>query len=351
MLTAEQQAFRRTGCGASEVGMVLGLSPWGGPWDVFAAKTGAAPPMEETQAQKRGRILEPAVLQFWAEETGCALIASPGTIRSAAHPLVICTPDALGREAGPVNSAPGDGLLDVADRVVQAKTAHGRTAHLWGPEGTDEVPDSYLLQVQWEMAATGLRRADLAVLLGGDDFRVYRLDFNEALFGYALERVERFWRDHVVTGRPPPLTDSDKAREWLRQTFPKEKRAELAPATPEVEALLADLLEVKASLANLEPRAEALGNQLRALIGDGAGFVGAAGRATWKANKAGAATDWPAVAERLAGCLAARSEAAGVSAVDANAEAAAVLAEAIKQNTHSKPGARVLRVSAPKEQG
>lgn len=74
----------------------------------------------------------------------------------------------------------------------------------WGDEFTDEIPDGYLVQTQWQMFVVGADQADVSVLSGTGDHRVYRVLRNDPLIGLLLELGRRFWSDHVLARVPPP---------------------------------------------------------------------------------------------------------------------------------------------------
>jgi predicted phage-related endonuclease len=56
------------------------------------------------------------------------------------------------------------------------------------------------------------------------------------MFGNLVEIAQKFWTDHVLPDRPPPLDHTDAAAEYLRRRFglrEKEKLRELDPASEE----------------------------------------------------------------------------------------------------------------------
>src|SRR3954471_5849993 len=122
-LTEEQLRLRMQGVGGSEIGAVAGLSPFATPLDVYATKVGERPPLEENHHMRRGRILEPAIAAWWAEETGAEQMREPGTLKSSTHPLVIATPDRAALIQG-----------ELAGCEIKAP---GQYARGWGAAGTD----------------------------------------------------------------------------------------------------------------------------------------------------------------------------------------------------------------------
>jgi putative phage-type endonuclease len=252
VLSDEQRAFRASGLGGSDVAELVS----GSPSRVYGSKA-LGLELEDSLPLKIGRHLEAGVRALYQEETGAELLG-PGLVR---HP----------KESWAIGSLDDRARRDGVERVVELKTASFRVAHQWG-EG-DEVPERYLVQVQWYMGVTGLPRADLAVLLGGADFRVYALDADPELFGHLLEIAGRFWRDHVVAKCPPPPDASEACAEVLRALHPRDSGPEV-PATPELAALVDELRQLKANAKAIETREKALRHRLVAAIGDAAGVEG-----------------------------------------------------------------------------
>jgi predicted phage-related endonuclease len=206
-----------------------------------------------------------------------------GTLRHPAHPIVLATPDGVVLHAG----APA--------WLVEAKTARAHMAREWGPSETGSAPDVYAAQVTWQMACAGLPRADIAVLIGGDEFRRYAVGYDAELFGMLLECAERFWRDHVETDTPPAIDGSDACAQYLTAKHARESKA-IARADAEMEnvarLLASAVLDAKAA----ERIIDECQNRIKAAIGDCEAITGEGWRATWKTPAASKVTDWKAVA-------------------------------------------------------
>jgi len=213
-------AARKRGVGASEAAAVLGLNPYCSPLEVYLRKTGELPDVAENAAMRWGTKLEEAIAQAYTEETGEPVEAQP-LVRSDEWPWMFATVDRL--------SAGG--------RVVEIKNVGARMAEQWGDPGTDDVPVPYLLQVNHQLAVTGRRFADLAVLIGGSDFRIYPLERNNRLIDAMVAAERAFWER--VERRQPPEPD------WGHASTPALISALYAPTGPQVElpeAALAHLL-------------------------------------------------------------------------------------------------------------
>ena len=283
-LTPEQLAVRQTGLGASEIAAVAGLDPHRTPLDIWMLKRGLAEPFPGNEFTRWGNRLEAVIAGAYAEARG-VLLDTRDTLRHAGEPWMLATPDRV--------------VLDSAgaeERLLQVKNRGLRQADRWGEPGTDQVPDEVAAQCHWEMAVTGLALCDVAVLIGGNDFRIYTLR-RDAEIEAALTGIgRRFWFDHVEAGvRPDPVAADGAA---LARLFPTHDDL-LLPATPEHVTLATQLLDVRNRISALEADREALEVHLKAAIGEHAGLHLPNGRITWKASRFARTTDWKAVVEDL----------------------------------------------------
>lgn len=300
MLTQAQIDIRKTGIGASEIGAVAGLSPYAGPLDIYLRKLGL---VEDDAGEPAlwGQRLEPLIAEEYALRTG-AKLSPGGTLRHEKHPWILASPDRL-----------------TDDRVVECKTASLRVAHRWGEPGTDEVPEEYLAQVMWQMLVTGHRVADIALLLGGQELRVYTVTWDVELADMLIERGHAFWHEHVLA-ETPPTEGSEKAMSaWLRRQHPEHKEP-MRPATADEQDLLRQLAVAREKASAAEEVKKLLEARVKQAIGDAEGIAASFGRVTWKKNKDTEKVDWKAVAE-----------------------AAGADDDLIAKHTTIRPGPRVLR--------
>lgn len=277
MLTAEQKELRRGRCGGSDVAAILGLSPWRTAFDVWAEKTNKVQHDDvETPPQRRGRLLEPAVAQWYAEETGLAV-----------EPPALST--AIGSE---------DWMVGSYDRLVI-----GPEGEVWGLElktskkddgwqdsGVEAaglaaatiMPVAYATQVLWYLEVSGLARWDVAVFFTfGDEFRRYTIHRDPAQGAQLVAKVREWWQRHVVEGEQPPIDGSDSASAWLLSQYPRQ-RSDIRQATIAEQDLAERLHDAEARIETAKAEAEAVGNQLRAAIGESEGLRGPFGKVTWK---------------------------------------------------------------------
>lgn len=156
--------------------------------------------------------------------------------------------------------------------IFEAKTRSPFLRSLWGDEGSDQVPDAEMCQVQWYMHLTGYSVAYIAALFDRmlSIFRIAK----DAEFGWiAEEAAKKFWRDYVETGVPPPLRGIH-VDDYIRKRFPK-ALLPLREPTREERELVAQIQEATAmEKASKLAKAEARAN-LKLLVGAAEGLKAA----------------------------------------------------------------------------
>jgi putative phage-type endonuclease len=269
-------AQRREGIGGTDISAIVGVNPYRKPMDVFMDKLGYADPVEESESMHWGNVLEPVIAEEFTNKTGIELVRGE-FMRSIENKLVIGTPDFLNH----------DMLVG-----MEAKTAGLRQAKLWGEEQTDIVPIQYLTQVYWYLQLTGFDEWKLAVLIGGQEFRIYTIKRDENVQAGLVDRAMQFWCDHIVTKTPPSLDSSEASEAYLKKLFPAHTTETLAIATPNINDAMWNLHEEKKNLKAAEETVATLENQIKAYIGESAGVAGEKIQATWKASKDSEVIDW-----------------------------------------------------------
>lgn len=174
---------RQQGITASEIAVVMGLSPWDSPYALFHRKLGILPPIEDTPAMERGRVLEPYIADKFAQANPeFTLLGDGRQLYRESDELfswMMATPDRLITDCR--SEISGDECTCTAGPValLECKTASDMSE--WGEEFTDEIPVHYRCQVIWQMAVMGVRIAYVAVLdIPRWRVREYHLDMDEA---------------------------------------------------------------------------------------------------------------------------------------------------------------------------
>ncbi len=255
---------RSKGLGGSDMGAVLGLNPYASPLDVYLDKIGEAPEQEDNDAMYWGRTLEDIVAQEYVNRTGRKVRRRNAVLQHPDHPELLAN---LDREI-------------VGGGILECKTALYPDG--WGDAGTDQVPNHYLIQTVHYMAITGAEYADLAVLIGGRDFRIYHIARDQELIDYVVHAGVEFWNEHVVPRvSPPPRTAED-----MLKAFPRDNGASIQ-ASIEMEAEIGALAALKEEIKGLEKQKLEHESAIKEELGDHSAFIDASGKplVTWKGRK------------------------------------------------------------------
>jgi len=283
-LTQEQLELRKSGLGASEMPAVMRVDRWRNPVDIYLEKTGKAEPFEGNEYTYWGNALEDKIAQRYAEENGVELVES-GTLVHPKHEWLMATPDRI------VLVDPREGL--------ECKNRGSYNLDDWGEPGSDEVPDEVLIQCHTNMEVTGFKVWHAAVLLGGNRWHSFTLEYDKELAEQIVESAHDFWHDHVLADMCPELDGTESSSEYVANKWQTHGDL-IIPATPEIYDTAEELRLVRAELKETEETKERLQNLLKDAIGEAAGVQLPNGKKiTWKRPKPRQTTGWKAFAEGL----------------------------------------------------
>lgn len=202
-LTQEQVRERARGIGASDAAAAIGLHPFKSAADLWLEKTGRLKLHGgSSPATHWGDVLEAPIRQEYARVTGRTVRQPRETLKHDTLSFVMCHPD---------------GITDDM-RLYEGKTA--RFDYGWGEPGSDQVPEHYLIQVQHAMLVCRIHVADIAVLIGGQDFRVYEIAADRELQESIIDAEVMFWQ-HVERDTMPDVDlDAPGALAIVRRLYP-----------------------------------------------------------------------------------------------------------------------------------
>lgn len=332
---AEFLARRMAGIGGSDLAALMGLSPYKTPFGLWQEKTGRFQPEFGPDQEERmhwGNVLEDVVARHYADKQATKVQRINSQLAHPIWPQIIGNVDRVVVAEGTRARYDSEhGRILGAEKVLEVKTASAYAVRSngesdttgWGEAGTDQVPQHYWLQVQHYMGLASLPLADVAVLFGGQSFKIYTVQADPALMAELFAQASDWWQRHVVADVPPdPQSEAEAKLAWVAH-----KPGKSIGVGADVAEHVAELRRVKAELSALEEREKTLRDFITPLIGDAEAitYMGQT-LATWKANKPSSKTDWKAVAASL----------------DAPADL-------IAEHTTTTPGARVLRLPITKE--
>jgi putative phage-type endonuclease len=241
--------LRRGGLGGSDIASAMGLSPFVSRYALWLDKIGEQIPFAESEYMKWGNRLEAPIALAFEEETGFTTWHQPVMLRSRSFPLALANPDRFTIDA--------DGVA-----IVEIKNVGKHKSHEW----VDGPPLHYRLQGQWYLFVSGHRRVYYAVLVGGQDFRIFQVERDEELLAEMLRQAEAFWT-LVTLRRAPEVDESDSTTQALKAQFDTIERPSVEGGT-ELAVLVTKRDSVKSLHDSVSAQLQEIDNKIVALIGD-----------------------------------------------------------------------------------
>ena len=186
---------RKKYIGGSDIAAILGLSNYRSALDVFLDKTCEDVNNEGSRFTHWGTLLEDVIANEYSRVKGLEVEIEDSPIEHPKYPFL---------------AANIDRWVNDKNYVLECKTASAYKAKEWGEEKTDQIPESYLCQVAWYRAITNVNAIDIAVLIGGNDFRIYTYRKNKDFEDKIIQIGHDFWVNNVLKKIPPkPNGDGD----------------------------------------------------------------------------------------------------------------------------------------------
>lgn len=262
---------RRLGIGASDAPTIVGLG-YDTPYDLYLEKRGEAEPkdLSDNEAVHFGQVLEEIVAQEFARRNNRKVRRVNAILQHPEHPFMRAN---LDRE---IVAEPGG-----EPEILECKTTGYRGgAAQWGESG-DEVPDRVIVQVQHQLSVRRRTVAYVAVLIGGQQYRQYRIVRDEPLIEMLIAAETRFW-ECVETGTPPEIQSIVDAK----KRYPV-SRDVVIEASPEVNLAVFEMRSLQEQIDALQAAYDAAKTLVLSCMGDAdtLTFLGAK-LATWKSSRA-----------------------------------------------------------------
>lgn len=198
--------YRRNGIGGSDAGIILGLNKYKTSFELWLDKTGQVIPKEtDSEAAYWGNQMEEVVAKEFERRTGKKVRRSNMMYQHPKYDFILANIDrfVVGESA-----------------ILECKTASAYLAKEWE---ADEVPATYLVQVQHYLAVTGKEKAYIAVLIGGNKFIWKEIKRDDELIKQIIAYEIDFWETYVLGNQQPVLDGSSSAEKYLKERFSRAK--------------------------------------------------------------------------------------------------------------------------------
>lgn len=286
-LTKRQIATRSRGIGGSEMLAALGKDSRCSRLELYMRKVGELPEPDFADDQRVhfGRVLEPVVRDEFARRKNLRVV---GRRHTYVHPKL------------PIVASPDGQIPSLGTVGLECKVADRFEAEEFGEPESDQVPVRYVVQCSTYMLVRNAPSWYLAVLIGGNDYRIYEIHRDPALEAAIVAGAREFW-SHVEQRRPPdPQTPDDVKLRWPKSL------GETVVATPEIEEACAELARAKKTLKEAELHEASTKMLIQQFMAEASELVDSTGKklATWRTNKSSTRYDTKKLVEEYPALMA-----------------------------------------------
>lgn len=267
-ISEQERKDRLLGIGGTDIGVILGLSPYKTPYQLFLEKTGI---IEDTQEENK--------FQYWGTKLE-PLIRDEFALRNN---VIIETPETTIHPFYDFMRANVDGFIPSLNSVLEVKSSSGYSASQWGESGTDIIPIFYLTQVAHYVATLNADSAHIAVLIGGNDYREFKYIRDFELENKIIDAAKEFWACVKENRAPSAINQAD-----LKLMYPT-STAKSIPINNDASLHLGKLNEIKRQIKDLNSKLESSKIEIMDYMKDNDCLTNADGETlvSWKSNKRG----------------------------------------------------------------
>lgn len=272
MITEQQRKERSLGIGGSDMPIILGLSNYKTPYQLYLEKIGESEINDEmSPVQYWGHLLEEIIRDEFSKRNNVT-VETPETI---VHPFYDFMRGNI------------DGFIPEWNAVLEVKCSSSFMAHEWGEDGSDVIPMQYLVQVAHYCAITNADSAYIAVLIGGNDYREFKYIRDLELEYHVLSEAKKFWKCVDTKIPPNPVNQID-----LKLLYPKHDPEKTLTINRDISQQLTILSETRFKIKELSQVEEKFKFNIMQFMQNAECLVDESGRpiVSWKANKRGTRT-------------------------------------------------------------
>ncbi|MCA1980093.1 MAG: YqaJ viral recombinase family protein [Calditerrivibrio sp.] len=259
---------RLVGIGASEIPIIMGVSPYMTPYKLWRIKKGLDAP-EQNKYMEMGVRLEHVVAEMFYDATGYKSYApfdGFAICYMEDKPHIMCSPDRLYTN-------------DLTHGILEIKTTQ---------YSINEIEE--LLPLHWYMQVIyqfGIMRdiadeAYIAYLCRGIDFGYKKIEFDEELFNTMVEKANEFYFKYIEGNEIPEITEND-----VNDVYNYSLPGTSVKANEDIITLVNQLSQLKEEKKELDTKIESLENKIKLFMADNELLVDDSGRVlvTWKQSK------------------------------------------------------------------
>ena len=192
--------LREKRIGGSDIGAILGVNPYKSIIDVYIDKTEGST-FKGNEATHWGHMLEGTVIKEFANRHSELIVyEAPYSI---VDNFFIANLDSVLKDKETGNY----GVLEI------------KTTSIWNKKEWEEdtIPQSYYAQVQHYLMLTGYKFAYIAVLIGGQQYKEFKIERSEEDINLIRNKAIEFYQENLLKKIPPMPDGSDAYMDHLKK--------------------------------------------------------------------------------------------------------------------------------------
>ncbi|MED3865229.1 lambda-exonuclease family protein [Priestia megaterium] len=200
--------YRQTGIGGSDAAAIAGVAnpKYSSKFKTFQSKTNPIVEIEPPgEYAEMGHLLEPIIRQrFKDKNPHLKVYQSHFMWRSSKYPFMLANVDGLIKDP-----KKGWGVLECKNM----------SEHRLKEFGTEEIPIEFIIQGSHYMEVLNLDFCIYAVFIGGNKYREFHLQRDDALIDALVQLEQDFWENHILTGIAPDPDGSEASGKALASMY------------------------------------------------------------------------------------------------------------------------------------
>lgn len=243
--------IRNKSIGGSDSATIMGANKYQSAVELWLEKTGQKERdnLDGNEFIYWGKKLEDIVAQEFEERTKKKVRRNNFVLYSDEYPFL---------------SANLDREVTGEKAVLECKTTN---AYAWREWEDDNIPLAYIYQVMHYLLVTGMQYGYIAVLIGGNKFAWKRIDRDEELISFMLEKYKKFWECVETKTMPEIESYSEITSDTVKALYPESKEGSSIDLSAH-EDLLDRISIKKTMIKEQQDDLDSFENELKMLIQD-----------------------------------------------------------------------------------
>ncbi|MED4116560.1 YqaJ viral recombinase family protein [Priestia megaterium] len=211
-LTGEEWLqYRQTGIGGSDASGIAGVNKYKSKLGVFLDKKNPIVSNESpSEAAEMGHIMEPVIREVFKKRNPHLKVYQSNFMwRSIKYPFMIANVDGLIKDP-----QRGWGILEIKNMSEYRLKEFGE----------EEIPIEFIIQGSHYMETLNLDFCIFAVFIGGNKYREFHLERDDAVIDALVEIEEDFWQNHILSDVAPDPDGSESSGQALATMYKAEDK-------------------------------------------------------------------------------------------------------------------------------